>query len=446
MDTKGRTELKRRLGWIAAAIIVVVIVVIAVTRCSSSHTKNPYLTAPAQYADIRATINETGTVNPVNEVNVGTQVSGTIQQLFVDYNTKVKRGQVLAVINPTLFSAALTQASATYRADQAAAAAAGSTIQQDAANIQAAQANLVKTQANAKLSHATIQRDQQLLSQGYISQSQMDADTASASSNIADVAAAQHAVSSALAQYKAATSQAAAAQAQAQAQSGQVASANYNLTNAIIRSPIDGIVVSRNVSVGQTVAASFQTPTLFIIASNLNDMQVDASVDEADVGQLRVGQPAQVSVPAYPNVNFPGTVKQLRVNPIVTNNVVTYDAVIGIHDESSRLIPGMTANITIDVATRTHVLTVPTAALLYRPQNAGPATNANSSVGGAPGSSLTLWVLRRNKPVAENVTIGFSDNQNVEIRSGNIRSGDQIIEARVSTGQPSARPGMFGGR
>ncbi|MBV8263684.1 MAG: efflux RND transporter periplasmic adaptor subunit, partial [Candidatus Eremiobacteraeota bacterium] len=143
MDTKGRTELKRRLGWIAAAIIVVVIVVIAVTRCSSSHTKNPYLTAPAQYADIRATINETGTVNPVNEVNVGTQVSGTIQQLFVDYNTKVKRGQVLAVINLTLFSAALTQASATYRADQAAAAAAGSTIQQDAANIQAAQANLV---------------------------------------------------------------------------------------------------------------------------------------------------------------------------------------------------------------------------------------------------------------------------------------------------------------
>src|SRR5215469_2844858 len=130
MDTKGRIGLKR-LGWIAATLVVVVIVVVAATRCSSSHTKSPYLTAPAQYADIRATINETGTVNPVNEVNVGTQVSGTIQRLFVDYNTKVKQGQILAVINPTLFSAALMQASATFQADQAAAAAAGSTMQQD---------------------------------------------------------------------------------------------------------------------------------------------------------------------------------------------------------------------------------------------------------------------------------------------------------------------------
>jgi HlyD family secretion protein len=143
-------------------------------------------------------------------------------------------------------------------------------------------------------------------------------------------------------------------------------------------------------------------------------------------------------------VFFPGTVKQLRVNPIVTNNVVTYDAVISIHDESSRLIPGMTANITIDVATRTHVLTVPTAALLYRPQNAGSAPTANT--GGAPGSTVTLWVLRHNKAVPVNVVIGFSDNQNVEIRSGDIRAGDQVVLARVATGQPSARPGMFGGR
>ena len=436
--------MKGRLGWIAAAIVIAVVIIISVTRCSSSHKKSPYLTVAAQYADIRATINETGTVNPVNEVNVGTQVSGTIQQLYVDYNSKVKKGQVLAVINPTLFSAALMQASATYRADQATASAAASTIQQDLANIQAAQANLTKTHANAKLSQATIERDRQLLNQGFISQSQMDADTAAANSNYADVTAAQHAVSAALAQYHAATSQAAAAQAQAQAQRGQVASANYNLTNAIIRSPIDGIVVSRAVSVGQTVAASFQTPTLFVIASNLNDMQVDASVDEADVGQLRLGQPAQVSVPAYPNVFFPGTVRQLRVNPIVTNNVVTYDAVISIHDESARLIPGMTANITIDVATRTHVLTVPTAALLYRPQNAGSPTGATNT-GGAPGSTVTLWILRRNKAVPESVVIGFSDNQNVEIRSGNVHAGDQVIEARVASGRPSARPNMFGG-
>ncbi len=436
--------LRNRVVWILAAVVIIAIAVLAIVRCSSSKGAPAFVTAPAQYADIRATVNETGTVNPVNEINVGTQVSGTIESLYVDYNSKVKKGQTLAVIDPTLFRAAVAQASAGYAAAQANAAAAANSIDTAFANLEAAQANLAKAVAQSKLSQLTLSRDKSLLAQGYISQSQLDLDATTATADQTAVAAAKNQVSANLAQYKGSGGLAKAAQAQTAAAQGQVQSATYNLTRAIIQSPIDGIVVSRNVSVGQTVAASFQTPTLFIIASNLNDMQVDASVDEADVGQLRVGQPAQISVPAYPNVVFPGTVQQIRVNPIITNNVVTYDAVIKIHDVSARLKPGMTANIIIDVATRTHVLTVPAAALLYRPQNAATAPTANA--GGAPGSTATIWVLKKNKPEPVNVTIGYSDNQNIEIRSGAIHEGDKVVEARVASGQASARPGMFGGR
>jgi HlyD family secretion protein len=443
MAVKTQNMLRKRLPLILVSLVILIVVILTISRCSSSHDTPAYVTAPAQYANISATVNETGTVNPVTEVDVGTQVSGTIDNLYVDYNSKVKKDQILATINPTLFSAALTQANATYEANVASAAAAQGTEEQDLANVESAKANLDKAVATANLAHITVTRDKELLGQGYIPQSQMDSDTSSAQADDADVAAGQHAVNAAVAQYQASGGQVKAAQAQAQAQKGQVESASYNVTNSIIRSPIDGIVVSRNVSIGQTVAASFQTPTLFVIASNLNDMQVDASVDEADVGQLRVGQAAQITVPAYPNVIFPGTVKQIRVNPIVTNNVVTYDTVIAIHDESSRLIPGMTANITIDVATRTNVLSVPAAALLYRPQN---ATTAVTNAGGAPGSTVTLWVLRNKKATPVNVIIGYSDNQNVEIRSGDIHPGDRVIEARLASGQATARPGMFGGR
>jgi HlyD family secretion protein len=436
--------LRSRLLWALVALVIVILVVIVIVRLSSSHAAPAYVTAPAQYADIHASVNETGTVNPVNEVNVGTQVSGTIESLYVDYNSKVKKGQTLAVIDPTLFRAALAQANASYAAAQFNAAAASNSIDTAFANVDVAQANLAKAVAQASLSQLTVQRDKKLLAQGFIAQSQLDVDATTATADQTGVAAAKNQVAASLAQYKGSGGLAKAAQAQAVAANGQVQSADYNLTRAIIQSPIDGVVVSRNVSVGQTVAASFQTPTLFIIASNLNDMQVDASVDEADVGQLSVGQSAQISVPAYPNVVFPGTVEQIRVNPIVTNNVVTYDAVIKIHDASARLKPGMTANIIIDVATRKHVLTVPAAALLYRPQATATAPTANT--GGAPGSSATLWVLKNNKPKPVTVTIGYNDNQNVEIRSVGINNGDRVVEARVASGQASARPGMFGGR
>ena len=436
---------KRPIGWVLA-VVAVIIVAIALSRCGSSGAKSNYITAPAQYADIHATVNETGTVNPVDEVNVGTQVSGTISALYVDYNSKVRTNQILAVIDPTLFASALTQAQAGFAAAQANAAAAGSGVSQAAANVDSARASLDKAIAQAELTRLTVERDRTLLAQGYIAQSQMDADATAAKANDTAVAAARQQLAATVAQQQAAVQQAHAAQSQAQAANGQVQSADYNLTRAVIRSPIDGIVVSRNISVGQTVAASFQTPTLFVIATTLKNMQVDTSVDEADVGQLRVGQTARISVPAFPNVVFRGTVSQIRVNPIVTNNVVTYDAIITLHDESARLMPGMTATVAIDVASRQHVLTVPAGALLYRPSAGGGATPASTSVGGAPGSIITLWVLRNGRPAPVSVTIGYSDNQNVEIRSGDIKEGDRVVLAAVGANQAAPRPGMFGGR
>jgi len=235
--------------------------------------------------------------------------------------------------------------------------------------------------------------------------------------------------------------------------------------------------MARNVSVGQTVAASLQTPTLFTIATNLKDMQVDTSVDEADVGNVKAKDTATITVTAYPNVTFNGTVQQVRVNPTVVSNVVTYDAVVLVHDDSGRLFPGMTAQVTINTSTRTHVLSVPLQALLFRPlqQGARPTSTgggtpaggaggvgvggpgggaggggggggaASAPVAGAPGSQVVIWVLRNGRPSAVRVTIGVSDNQNVEILSGSLQAGDPVIIAAVRGGRGQGGGGGRGG-
>jgi HlyD family secretion protein len=220
------------------------------------------------------------------------------------------------------------------------------------------------------------------------------------------------------------------------------------------------------------VAASLSTPTLFTIASNLKDMQVDTSVDEADVGSVKQGNTAVITVTAYPNVTFNGTVQQVRVNPTIVSNVVTYDAVVAVHDDTGRLFPGMTAQVVISTSTRTHVLAVPLQALLFRPlqqgarptssgggQSGGPLGGgglggpggggpgggggaANAPVAGAPGSTVTVYVLRNNQPAPVRVVIGASDNKNVEVRSG-LQEGDRVIVAAV---RGSRRPGQRGGQ
>jgi len=424
-----------------------------------------YITRPVAYGDISATVTETGTVNPVDTVQVGTQVSGTVAALNVDYNSRVTKGEVLATLDPTQFQAAAQQSGANLAAAKASYAAALSAIAQDQASLRSAQANATKAQAQLALAELTVRRDESLLRQGFIPQSQMDADQTAVKAATDDSHAAEAAVAVAEALVKTAQAQAAAAQQQVASQAASVQQAQYNLARTIITSPVDGIVMARNVSVGQTVAASFQTPTLFTLATNLTDMQVDTSVDEADVGNVRAGEAAQISVTAFPNVVFSGTVQQLRINPTIVQNVVTYDAVVIVHDSSGRLFPGMTGQVTIDVATRRHVLAVPTAALLFRPlpqRNApsappgggglfgfGTPTNGTAPpapVAGAPGSRVTVWVLRGGQPSPVSVVIGISDNQNVEITGGDLHAGDGVVVAQVrGAGSSTPAGGAPGG-
>jgi HlyD family secretion protein len=230
---------------------------------------------------------------------------------------------------------------------------------------------------------------------------------------------------------------------------GQLRQAQYNLSKTVILSPFDGIVMARNVSIGQTVAASLQTPTLFTLATNLTDMQVDTSVDEADVGSLRQKESAAITVTAFPNVVFSGTVLQVRINPTIVQNVVTYDAVVQVHDITGRLLPGMTAQVTIQVGKKTHVLAVPIAAVLYRPLAAAGAGAGQTSggapsalpVAGAPGSKVTIWKLLEGKPVPQQVVIGLSDGKNLEITSDGVSEGDQIIVAQRRGGGKSTSAG-----
>lgn len=487
--------LPKRHPWLTSiAALIVIAAIWAIVRAMSGSGNAPrYLTAPVVYSDINASVEESGTVNPVNEVNVGTQVSGTINSLSVDFNSIVRKGQVLATLDQTSLQASALQAHGALAAAQSGAGAAMSTAEQTQAairaasanarqadaNAQSASANLNKARAQLALSDLTVSRDRSLLAQGFIAQSQMDTDLAANRANAADVNAALSALASARAQAAAATTQiaaagdqhaasvqqASAASAQAQAAEGQVQQADYNLARAVITSPIDGIVVSRNVSIGQTVAASFQTPTLFVIASSLRDMQVDASVSEADVGQLRTGAPAQIAVPAYPNVVFRGTVSQIRVNPTTIQNVVTYDAIVAVHDDSARLKPGMTADLTIDVAAKKHVLAIPAAALLYRPGvsssqggggggqggsggsqgGGGASTSSSQAVAGAPGSKVVVWVLRAGKAVSVPIVVGLSDGRYYEVQSGALNAQDKLIIGQLLTHQYTNANPMGGG-
>jgi HlyD family secretion protein len=380
-----------------------------------------YVTAPVVQQTLTQSVTASGTVNPQNAVSVGTQVSGTIQSISVDYNRTVRKGQVLARLDPSTFQAQLDQAQAALsqaqalaaQADAAASGAqsgvaiAGANSAAQEAAVASAQANVDKAQATLRLAQQTQTRDSALLAQGYIAQSSVDTDRSNTAQDEAAVAAAQAAVAQARAQAAAssetvgqigdsAQAQAAAAQA---AQAGVEAALaavqqdRLNLEHTVIASPVDGTVVAREVSVGQTVAPSLQTPTLFSIAQNLQKMEVDINVGEPDIGNVKAGDPVSFSVLAYPNRTFRGTVSQVRINPQTVNNVVTYDVVVLAGNADGALLPGMTANATIDVAKAPNALVVPAAALQWQPQRAGrgraAGATASSPWGAVNGQSAT---------------------------------------------------------
>ena len=346
-----------------------------------------YVTAAAEKGDIVRSVIATGNVNPVVTVQVGSYVSGPIQALYCDYNTRVKAGQLCAKIDPKSFQVAVDQAKA---------------------NLASAQAQLAKDQASLEYARVNYERDRALLGRGVVSLDTVDSDYSAYRQAVAQVA----------------LDQATILQRRAALEGAQV---NLNYTDIV--SPVDGTVVSRNVSVGQTVAASFQTPTLFLIAQDLTRMQVDTNVSESDIGGVHVGQRATFTVEAYPGTTFQGRVAQVREAPITVQNVVTYDAVISVANPKLLLLPGMTANARIITEERNNVLKVPLQALQFSPN--GFAAQPGSARSGAS----HVWVLRDGRPGQVAVSVGLRDDTSAEILGGALKPGEEVITGEVSGAQ-----------
>lgn len=332
-----------------------------------------YRTQPVDRGDIVQTIAANGTLNPVVLVNVGTQVSGTVKQLHADFNDRVAKGQILAELDPSLFLAQQAQD----------------------------QASLLSAQSSLKLARIKERQQRALQHRGFVSEVDLDQ--------------AAQAVEAARAQV---------AQAQAQLKRDET-----NLRYTVIRSPISGVVVARNVDLGQTVAASFQTPTLFQIAKDLREMQIDTTVAEADVGAVRVGQKVKFSVDAFPEHNFVGTVKQIRLNPTIQQNVVTYDVVVGVDNADGRLMPGMTAHIRVVVAQKKDALRIPKEALRFKPAE---EEGQDKGEKGKKRAGSTVYRLDGNRLEAVPVKIGIADTNFVEVTEGGLKPGDLLVTKELA--------------
>ena len=375
---------------------------------AAQNPETRYKLATIEKGDVTQTVSANGTLNPVVLISVGTQVSGTVKKLYVDFNDKVKKGQPLLELDDALVSAA---------------------ERQSAANVSSAQASL-------ELALASEARMNSLFAQEYVSKQEYDQ--------------ARQALKSAQAQL-----------ALARAQNDRDR-ANLNFT--VIRSPVDGVVIDRVVDLGQTVAASFQTPVLIKIAQDLTEMRIDTSFAEADIGEIREGQKARFTVDAFPNRNFSGEVQQIRLNPTNQQNVITYNVRVTVANPDHVLLPGMTAYVNIGVQKRSDVLLVPNAALRFKPADAadkktengqkpastatGPGTGAGMG-GGTPGSagdkkgkkrdaqSGTVYVLDGGEIRPVSVQLGITDNRNTEVVGGDLNAGDRVVTGENSNGSKS---------
>ncbi len=365
-----------------------------------------YRTEPVTRGDIEQNVTATGTVNAVTTVQVGTQVSGTIKTLYVDFNSRVKKGQLIAQIDPSTFE---------------------SQVQQAQANLLSAQANLEKAQTALANDKKTFDRNKELLSKNLIAQSDLDAAETAYQTDKAMVASAN---------------------AQIEQAKASLDYAKQNLAYTRIVSPVDGVVISRNVDVGQTVAASFQTPTLFTIAQDLTKMQIDTNVAESDIGVVKVGQEVDFTVDAYPDTTFEGRVWQIRQAPITVQNVVTYDVVIQVNNKDFKLMPGMTANVSIVIQKKSNVLRITNAALRFRMSDrqgsgSGAASAGTAGTGSKKGPSV--WILESGKPKRVGITPGISDGNNTEVVSGELKEGQNLIVEALKKNSPQrpSGPRMF---
>jgi HlyD family secretion protein len=408
---------RRHWLWIGAGLLIVLAAAAAYWWFSAADAPVRYVTQQVTRGNVQRSITASGTVNPVTTIQVGSYVSGVIRDVNCDFNTNVKAGELCAKIDPRPFQSAVDQA---------------------AANLQSAKAQLAKDQATMVYQRGLAERNARLVERGIVSQDAADSSKAA---------------------YEAARAAIALDQATIQQRQAALDAAQINLDYTNIISPVDGTVVSRNVTVGQTVASSLQSPTLFLIATDLTKMQVDANVSESDIGPVKEGNRATFTVQGFPNNTFDGVVAQVRQAPITLQNVVTYDVVINFDNPQLLLKPGMTATAKIFTAERHDVLRVPEQALHFTPSAVGggqtPATQPQQrpqqgggfGPGGAfgPGggnpqaaaqsrarraqatAQSRVWVLRDGEPVAVQVQIGLNDDAFAEVVGGDLKEGDQII-------------------
>jgi HlyD family secretion protein len=380
------------------AIVVGLSILLLIIRQCRRGGDVAYQIAPVTGGPLTQLVTATGTLNPVVNVQVGSQVSGNIQKLFADFNSKVKAGDVVAQIDPVLFQATVTQA----------------------------EGDLANAQAALELAKVTASRTQELVAKQNSAKADLDAAMASLHQAEANIRIKQ----------------------------GALDKARADLEHCTIKSPVDGEVISRSVDVGQTVAASLQAPVIFAIANDLTKMQIDSNVAEADVGAVTVDQTVDFTVDAFPFRTFHGKVVQVRNAPITVQNVVTYDTVIGVSNDDLKLKPGMTANVSIIIDHRDDALQIKNAAFRYRPADSSPTPNPASS--GKPGprgagrdrprNERTVYVLSGGKPKPVQIKIGISDGIVTEVTEG-LKEGDPVVTAAVSAASPGQSPGAnpFGG-
>jgi HlyD family secretion protein len=456
-------KIGRRWGRVTAVVVALVLVVVGLEVFGKKADASDYMTANVARQTVETTVSATGTLQAVTTVQVGSQASGTVAWLGADFNSTVKKGQVIARLDPSTLQAQVDSARASLASAEAAVQAAQTDVTNQQANVKAAEANVVANQVQAKDAEALVARYQQI--SDVMAQRDIEAARAQANTAAAHTEQASAQVSQARAAVASSQAKVAQANAQVEAAKAQLDQALASLAHTEIASPIDGIVVSRSVDVGQTVAASLQAPTLFTIAADLKQMQVLASIDEADVGPVHEGLEARFTVDAFPGDNFTGRVSQVRLNAQAVQNVVTYTAVIEVANEDGKLKPGMTTNLTIPTASRENALTVPNAALRFKPTltdeqqqalraqaqarrdahaqgGAGAADGPKQSGGDqAQGPSQAVWVLVDGKQLTRrSVRTGLTDGRVTEIVSGDLKEGDVVVTGQTSGSNEAAQP------
>lgn len=423
-------------------IVLVILVVGGYWFYAKTNADAPkYTTSPVKRGDITSVVQATGTINPLTTTTVGSYVSATVEYIFADYNTRVKAGQVLAQLDPTIFEAQVLQAEANLQNAQ-------DNLVTLAANVKADQANLAKSQANVKYEQATAKRSQDLFQSGIVSTDSNDLTQSTLSQAAAEVEASQAQVAQGQAQLQQAKASVTAAQ-------GALDSARTNLKYTTILAPIGGTVVSRSIDPGQSVAAAMSAPNLFSIAQDLTRMLLYAATDESDTGAIRIGANVTFQVDAFPNDQFTGRVVSIRLNPTTVQNVVTYNTVIDFSNPDEKLLPGETAYVTIPTGHAANALEMPNAALTFKPtlsrdQQQALFTKYSISRQASTthlGGWQTVWKLNTadNSLVPVAVQAGITDNSNTQIMQGDVKEGDEFVTSLQTAVVAVAGRGPGGG-